>query len=118
MNLSTSDNDYQTLATQLLTDSTYYNSSILICWHHGEILEFAKALGADGTKLPKSSNFPVPPWNPAVFGWVLQLCYDAGGNIIPSQTICINEKLMFDDHGKNPPAVMEKLKPSKKMTET
>ncbi|MGC2236277.1 MAG: hypothetical protein WA584_08955 [Pyrinomonadaceae bacterium] len=108
------DKEYGKYAPEILSDPNYDNSSILICWHHGEILDFAKALGADGTKLPPSSNFPVGKWNPAVFGWVLQLCYDANGDIIPSQTICINEKLMFDDHGKNPPAVMEKLKPSRK----
>jgi len=114
MNLSTSDKDYQTLATELLTDPTYDNSSILICWHHGEILDFAAALLKGAPPLPSSSNFPTGKWNPAVFGWVLQLCWDTGGNIIPSQTVCLNEKLMYDDHGKNPPAVMEKLKPSKK----
>lgn len=113
INAGTADKDFATLAAELLNDATYDNSNILICWHHGEILDFAAAL-LNGATLPPSSNFPTGKWNPAVFGWVLQLCYDANGNIIPSQTICINEKLMYDDHGKNPPAVMEKLKPSGK----
>lgn len=110
------DKDYQTLAGDLLTDSTYDNSNILICWHHGQILDFAAALLKGTPPLPPSSNFPTGKWNPTVFGWVLQLCWDANGDIIPSQTICINEKLMYDDHGKNPPAVLEKLKPPKKAT--
>lgn len=108
------DKNYKTLANDLMTDAIYDNTNILICWHHGEILKFAKKLGAEASKLPKSSNFPAPPWNPKVFGWVLQLCYDANGAIIPAQTICLNQKLMFDDHGQNPPAVMEKLQPPKK----
>jgi hypothetical protein len=106
----TKDKDFATLAAELLNDATYDNSNILICWHHGEILDFAASL-LNGATLPPSSNFPTGKWNPAVFGWVLQLCYDADGKIIPSQTICLNEKLMYDDHGKNPPAIMEKLKP-------
>ena len=96
------DKDYQKVADDILQNSKYDGSNILICWHHGEILDLAAALGANG--LPPASNWPTPPWPKDVYGWVLQLCYDADGNIDPSQTICLNQKLMYDDHGKNPPA--------------
>jgi hypothetical protein len=96
------DKDYQKVADDILHNSKYDGSDILICWHHGEILQLAAALGAKG--LPPQSNWPAPPWPGDVFGWVLQLCYDGDGNVIPSQTVCANQQLMFDDYGKNPPA--------------
>lgn len=106
------DKDYQKVATDILTNSKYDGSSILICWHHGEILKLAAALGAKG--LPPSSNWPGPKWPGQVFGWVLQLCYDGNGNIVPSQTVCINQKLMYDDHGQNPPLPLAKRQGEKK----
>lgn len=97
------DKDYQKVADDILQNSKYDQSNILICWHHGEILDLAAALGAKD--LPSASNWPTPPWPGKVYGWLLQLCYDDNGNILPSQTICINQQLMYDDYGKNPPAV-------------
>jgi phosphohistidine phosphatase SixA len=99
------ENDYQKLADHILRNSKYDHSNILICWHHGEILELAAALGVDPNKLPPGSHWPSPPWPGEVFGWLLQVCYDANGNLIPSQTFCINQQLMYDDDGKNPPTV-------------
>lgn len=103
INAKHKDKKYQKVADDILQNSKYDSSNILICWHHGEILDLAAALGAKG--LPPASHWPTKPWPGKVFGWVLQLCYDGDGNIIPTQTICINQQLMYDDHGKNPPAV-------------
>jgi phosphohistidine phosphatase SixA len=100
-----SDKDYQKVADDILQNSKYDKSNVLICWHHGEILDLAAALGVVPDDLPPASNWPSPPWPSDVFGWLLQLCYDDNGNIIPTQTLCINEQLMFDDCGKNPPTV-------------
>jgi hypothetical protein len=50
-------------------------------------------------------HWPSPPWLGEVFGWLLQICYDADGNLIPAQTVCINQQLMYDDYGKNPPTI-------------
>jgi phosphohistidine phosphatase SixA len=99
------ENDYQKLADHILQNSKYDESNILICWHHGEILELAAAFGVDANTLPPESHWPSPPWPGEVFGWLLQVCYDADGNLIPSQTICINQQLMYDDYGKNPPTI-------------
>jgi hypothetical protein len=96
------DKDYQKVADDILQNSKYDQANILICWHHGEILDLAAALGAPGS--PASSSWPTPPWPKDVYGWVLQLCYDDDGSIIPSQTVCINQQLMYDDYGNNPPA--------------
>jgi phosphohistidine phosphatase SixA len=105
INAKYEENDYQKLADHILQSSKYDQSNILICWHHGEILELAAALGVDATTLPAESHWPSPPWPGEVFGWLLHVCYDADGNVIPSQTVCINQQLMYDDYGKNPPTV-------------
>ncbi|HLM03035.1 MAG TPA: hypothetical protein VK400_18435 [Pyrinomonadaceae bacterium] len=88
--------DYPKLAGELLQNGIYDNTNVLICWHHGEILKLAEALGAPAGTLP-------PKWSGDVFGWVIQLVFDAGGNLTVAPTI--NQKLMYDDHGKNPPDV-------------
>ncbi len=78
-----------------LTDeiqSKDHGKSILICWHHGEIPELVRALGADPTKL-----LPEAKWPDQEFGWVLQLRYDDGGHLIPGETKRINENLMPGD---------------------
>ena len=52
------ENDYQKVADEILQNSKYHQSNILICWHHGEILELAAALEVDATKLPPQSHWP------------------------------------------------------------
>lgn len=46
------DHDFQRLADRLLGDSRYDNVTTLICWHHGQILALAHALGAPLAALP------------------------------------------------------------------
>lgn len=96
------DKDYAKVAEDLLTHPKYDGSNVLVCWHHGEILDLAAALGASASTLPASANWPAK-WPGDVFGWVLQLCYDAGGKLIPAQTLCLSEQLMYDDCGQQPP---------------
>jgi hypothetical protein len=95
------DNDFKELAHDIRHDPQYDQKNILICWHHGEILKLAQHL-LHGANLPATSNWPTE-WPGDVYGWVLQLCYDSSGKINPSQTICLNQRLMFDDHGQDPP---------------
>jgi hypothetical protein len=52
------ENDYRKVADDILRKSKYNNSNILICWHHGTILDVAAALGVDANKLPRESNWP------------------------------------------------------------
>jgi hypothetical protein len=98
INQNYADKDFKELADEIRHNPQYDQKNILICWHHGEILDLAKHL-LHGTVLPVSSNWPKHKWPGAVFGWVLQLCYDSSGNIAPSQTICLNQRLMFDVAG-------------------
>jgi hypothetical protein len=88
---------------QALEDPKYRGCHIVICWHHGQILQLAHTLGVDPAKLPLDSHWPSEPWPADVFGWLLQLTYDGDGNIIPEQTRCINERLMAGDCGQEPP---------------
>jgi len=90
------DTDYKKVADDIKGNSKYENSNILICWHHEEILDLVKELGVDPAKLPPTANWP-SSWPGSVFGWLLQISYDGNGNVQPSQTFCISEKLMYDD---------------------
>ncbi len=68
--------------------------AILIAWHHGEIPSLLRALGVDPeTVIPKAK------WPEDVFGWVIELRYDADGQLI--ETKRINEKLLPDDSSKH-----------------
>ena len=82
-NTDYADNDYQKLADDISSKQAKYQAkNILICWHHGHILDLATALGASWKLLPGSSNFP-KAWNPVVFGWLLKLFYTADGAVGP-----------------------------------
>ncbi|HEX8249343.1 MAG TPA: hypothetical protein VF599_14290 [Pyrinomonadaceae bacterium] len=95
INNNYADKDYKSLAKEILQNNQYDNSDILICWHHGEILELAHRLGAPKDKLPSK-------WSGDVFGWLIHLVFDADGNLTVEPTR--NEQLMYDDYGKNPPS--------------
>jgi hypothetical protein len=95
--------DYQKVADDILQNSKYDNSNILICWHHGEILALAAALGVDASKLPAASNWPTK-WPGSEYGWLLQISYDGNGDLVVAETLCINEKLMYDDQNDPPGA--------------
>jgi len=78
---------------------------ILICWHHGEIPNLVRALGADPDKL-----LPEGKWPNEVFGWMIELRYDENGRLIPGETKRVNEKLMPGDSEKpgSPDSSLEK----------
>jgi hypothetical protein len=111
------DKDYQKLAREILTEPGYNHTNILICWHHGEMLNLATALGVDADQLPPEAHWPEAkplkkPWPKEVYGWVLQLHYDRDGKIDPQQTKCVKQHLMYTDckHHKPPdnPAEVDK----------
>lgn len=95
------DKDFQGLANNILHPK-YNDANILISWRHETILDLANALGVDSTRLPSQSNWPKSTWPDKVFGWVLQLSYDSSGSLIPEQTLCINQRLMYNDCGQDP----------------
>jgi hypothetical protein len=64
--------DFATLAKQLLTEAKYTNKTILVAWHHGTMPGLAKALGA--------SDAPAT-WPSASFDRVWEITYHAGGKI-------------------------------------
>jgi hypothetical protein len=67
-----------------------HGQNLLICWHHGEIPELLRSLGADPeTVLPHGT------WPEDVFGWMIELRYDEAGRL--QTTRCIHENLMPDD---------------------
>ncbi len=96
------DKDYKNLAREIFRNTQYNHTNILICWHHGEILDLATALGVDADKLPPEAHWPEAkppkkPWPKEVYGWVLQLHYGGDGKIDPQQTKCVKQHLMYTD---------------------
>ena len=98
--------DYFQQNTKLLE-----GKNVLICWHHGEILDLTKHMGASHDTLPKSANWPQKPWPGEVFGWLLQIYYNADGAVDTTKTQAINEQLMFDDTV-NPPGKKKAAQPA------
>ena len=95
------DKDYKARAGHLFGHVHFANSGILICWHHEHLIRLAAALGVDADTLPAASAWP-DNWPDDVFGWLLQISYDADGKVIPGQTLCLNEHLTDDDR-RDPP---------------
>jgi hypothetical protein len=84
--------NFQQLAEEI--QSKPHGKVILIAWHHSEIPPLLQALGATPKEvLPKSK------WPDAVFGWVIQLRYDADGRLV--ETKRINEQLLPDDSNRH-----------------
>jgi hypothetical protein len=69
-----------------------HGQGILIAWHHEQIPNLIKALGADPATL-----LPGGKWPDDVYCWVIQLRYDQEGRLLPGETKRINEKLMPGD---------------------
>lgn len=69
-----------------------HGKAILICWHHSEIPDLLRALGADPERL-----LPGGQWPAQQFGWVLELRYNQQGRLLRHQTRRIKEHLMPRD---------------------
>jgi phosphohistidine phosphatase SixA len=76
INSDFADEDYEALAREILTKSSYDGKTIVICWHHEYLPPFAHALKA------KQGDYP-NPWDPAVFDLLLQFSFSHG---IPNVT--------------------------------
>jgi hypothetical protein len=76
------DAKYQELVENLKPDR-YDDTGVLICWHHGQILDCANALLAAGNGpapvLPRAADWPTKKPPCTVFGWVYQIVYDETG---------------------------------------
>jgi hypothetical protein len=64
------DDDFATVANDVLTNPKYRGKVVLIAWHHSKIPELANALGA--TDAPKE-------WNSKVFDRVWELTFSGDG---------------------------------------
>ena len=72
--------------------ATEHGKNILIAWHHGEIPNLIKALGADPTKL-----LPEGKWPADEFASVIEMRFDHAGELIPGSAKLIKEALMPGD---------------------
>jgi hypothetical protein len=84
------DKEPESLAREL--ESRPHGTNILICWHHEQIPDLLRALGADpGALLPEGR------WPGHVYGWVIQLRYDHQGRLQPAECKRIKEDLRPGD---------------------
>jgi hypothetical protein len=74
------DKDYPKLVDAL--QSANHGGYILICWHHGEISNLVRALGADPDQL-----IPGGKWPGDQYGWVLQLSFDQDAHLKESKRV-------------------------------
>ncbi len=74
------DDQFQKLADEIRTKP--HGKHMLICWHHGEIPQLIKALGADSRQV-----IPDAKWPESVYNWVIQLRYDADGRLLEAKRI-------------------------------
>jgi broad specificity phosphatase PhoE len=65
---------------------------ILICWHHGQIPDLLRALGAAPETL-----LPNGKWPRNVYDWVIMATFDENGRLIPERTKRISEQLLQGD---------------------
>ncbi len=77
------DKDYGELVKAL--QDTGHGREILICWHHGEIPNLLRALGADPATLLPGSEWPSDQ-----YGWVVQLRFDKDGKLKESKLVVEN----------------------------
>lgn len=87
------DHAFAELALRLLVDARYDNATTLVCWHHGQLLNFARALGVATAALPSV-------WPDTEFGWLLCLLFDAAGAL--TSTRIDSQRLMFGDKDQAP----------------
>lgn len=80
------DKQVKELADQLRSHAK--DKTVLICWHHGQIPDLLKALGASSKKL-----LPNGTWPGKEFSWTVQLCYDKHGALIPDLTTCLTQPI-------------------------
>jgi len=72
--------------------ASYQGKVILVCWHHGQIPDLLRALGAAPETL-----LPNGKWPRDVYDWVIMLSFDENGRLIPEATKRINEHLLPGD---------------------
>ncbi|MEI8107711.1 MAG: flagellar basal body-associated protein FliL [Verrucomicrobiota bacterium] len=90
VNTRYSNKEIDELANELR--ATQQGKNLLVCWHHGQIPDLLRALGAK----PKTL-LPNGEWPSQVFDWVIQLKFDHEGRVIHEETRRISEHLLPGD---------------------
>ncbi len=85
VNTSYRDKEFQRLAAEL--EAHDGGKSVLVCWHHGAMIELLHAMGADPETL-----LPGGKWPGDEYHWLIVLRYDAEGHLKDAEKI--NEPLV------------------------
>lgn len=89
------DGDFGAVVSALQDDPGYAAATILVCWHHDNIVGLADALGMPVAPPPSWKD---RQWPDVVYGWVAQLRYDSNGRPDPSVNKYRNGQFMYADH--------------------
>ena len=79
--------EFDKLATHLLADPKYAGKTVLVCWHHGKLDNFAKSLGAK----------KVPHFEDSAFDRVWRISYTPEGKAVRTD---LPQRLLPDDSKK------------------
>ena len=74
------DQDYGVLASDLLSEATYANGQVVVCWHHGNIPSLVGKLGAEPGTYPD-------PWDPTVFNLILKVEFPDQGQAVVTKIV-------------------------------
>lgn len=77
------DADYAKVASDVLTNAKYVGKVVLICWHHGNIPNLAKALGIASP----------PPWPGPMFDQIWQVTWPNGAATLATP----GQELLYGD---------------------
>jgi hypothetical protein len=76
-----SKDDYNDLAHELLTDATFADKTVVVCWHHGKIPALAGALGVDEAQMRTAPEYHHGKWASQVFDRFWILTFPQGGGV-------------------------------------
>ncbi len=73
--------DYSSMVNSMQA-GTYDGKTTLVCWHHGDMPDVLRALGAD-----PATVLPGGRWPSDEYDWLIELRYDAEGHLLSAQKI-------------------------------
>lgn len=72
--------DFQAVVNQIFGDDKHAGKTVLICWHHGNIPDLARAVAAKAKNSSKLKGQIPARWEGAVFDRVWLFTFEANGN--------------------------------------
>jgi hypothetical protein len=91
------DEDFQAVVQEVFTDPKYAGKTVLICWHHGNLAEFAQVVLARAANADKIKEQLPRHWKDAIFDRVWHFTFDDQGSVT---FVNRPQRLLFEDSAK------------------